>query len=328
MALPGAWETRGLPDFDGVVWFTRTVDVPARVMPGTLSLGVIRNIGEVWVNGLSLTPTPFAPPPAAAVGGGGGRGGGPGAAAAAPPGAGRGNAPATFPLPAGVLHQGTNTITVRVQNNRNEGGFLGPPETMFVETGDTKTPLGGTWKYRVERQTNAGALYTKAGQLAAHVAFTAEGGLAGAAGAGLPPVATQAPDVVLRLGVVPQQMKFDTAEFTVAPRQLVEVVYTNPDVMQHNFVVGAPGTLTQIGEAGDRMAASPTGLAQQYVPDIPQVIFSTRLLEPGQTVTVQFKAPAAPGQYPFVCTFPAHWRTMNGILNVVVPAGRGGRGAP
>ena len=28
MQVPGNWESRGLPDFDGVVWFTRTVDVP------------------------------------------------------------------------------------------------------------------------------------------------------------------------------------------------------------------------------------------------------------------------------------------------------------
>ena len=59
---------------------------------------------------------------------------------------------------------------------------------------------------------------------------------------------------------------------------------------------------------------------------MPQVLFSTKLLEPGQTVTFQFRAPATAGQYPFVCTFPAHWRTMNGLLNVIMPAGRGGRG--
>ena len=54
-----------------------------------------------------------------------------------------------------------------------------------------------------------------------------------------------------------------------------------------------------------------------------QVLVSTRLVDPGQTVTVQFRAPTQPGQYPYVCTFPAHWRVMNGILNVIVPAGRG-----
>jgi len=311
MQVPGNWESRGLPDFDGVVWFTRSFDWTG-APPSTLSLGTLRNTGEVWINGQSVTPTPLAP--------GAGRG-------AAPPGGGRGNVVPTFAIPDGVVRSGKNTITVRIQNGRNEGGFLGTPDVMYVEASEnSRVPLAGTWKYRVERQTNAGALYTKPGQLAAHVAFTAEGGAAGAAGSSLPAVAPQAPDVVVRLSVTPGQMKFDKTELNVAPGQLVEVVYTNPDVMQHNFVLGAPGSLNAIGEAGDRLAASPTGLAQAYVPDLPQVLFSTKLLEPGQTVTFQFRAPAAAGQYPYICTFPAHWRTMYGVLNVITPAGRGGRG--
>jgi putative membrane-bound dehydrogenase-like protein len=337
MQVPGNWESRGLPDFDGVVWFTRTINGPQGSAANVVSLGAIRNISEVWINGMSIAPTPFSPAtPAAAVPGPGagvagasgvgreGRGTAPGASPA--PTSGRGNAPATYTLPADALRSGSNTITVRIQNPRNEGGFIGTPEAMYIQAGETRIPLAGTWKYRVERQTNAGSLYTKAGQLAAHVAFTAEGGLAGAAGAGLPPVAAPAPDVVLQLGVIPNQMKYDRTELTVASGQLVELVFTNPDVMQHNFVLGAAGSLTQIGQAADRLAASPTGLAQQYVPDSAQVIFATKLLEPGQTMTFQFRAPAAPGQYPYVCTFPSHWQVMNGILNVVAPGGRGGRG--
>jgi azurin len=222
-------------------------------------------------------------------------------------------------------NKSANTITVRVLNTRNEGGFMGAPESMYIEAAGSRTPLAGTWKYRVERQTNAGAMYTKAGELGAHVAFVAEGGTAGAAGAALPPAAVQAPDVILRLSVVPGQMKFDKSEFTVAPGQLVEIVYTNPDLLQHNFVLGQAGSLAEIGQASDRLASSPTGLAQQYVPDIPVVMFSTKLLEPGQTVTFQFRAPAAVGQYPYVCTFPSHWQMMNGTLNVVAPL-QGGRG--
>jgi len=315
MQVPGAWESRGLPDFDGVVWFTRSFDWSGGA-PSTLSPGPLRNTGEVWINGQSLTPAPFVPgaargaaPPAAGQGGG------------------RGNALPTYAIAEGVIRPGRNTITVRIQNQRNDGGFLGTPDVMYVEGAEnTRVPLAGTWKYRVERQTNAGALYTKPGQLAAHVAFTAEGGAAGAAGSALPAVAPQAPDVAVRLSVVPGQMKFDKAELNVAPGQLVEVVYTNPDSMQHNFVLGAPGSLMEIGEGGDRLATSPTGLAQGYVPDVPQVLFSTKLLEPAQTVTFQFRAPAKAGQYPYICTFPAHWRTMNGVLNVIMPAGRGGRG--
>ena len=312
MQVPGNWESRGLPDFDGVVWFTRSFEWTG-ASPSTLSLGPVRNTGEVWINGQSLTPAPFVP--------GAARG-------AAPQGGGRGNAVPTYAIPDGTVRSGKNTITVRIQNQRNDGGFLGTPEVMYVEAdNNNRVPLAGTWKYRVERQTNAGALYTEPGQLAAHVAFTAEGGAAGAAGAALPAVAPQAPDVAIRLAVIAGQLKFDKAELNVAPGQLIEVVFTNPDVMQHNFVLGAPGSLNAIGEAGDRLATSPNGLAQGYVPDLPQVLFSTKqLLEPGQSMTFQFRAPSAPGQYPYVCTFPAHWRTMNGILNVVAPGGRGARG--
>jgi azurin len=97
--------------------------------------------------------------------------------------------------------------------------------------------------------------------------------------------------------------------------------------MQHNFLLGAPGSLDTIGLAADKLAQSPNAVAQQYVPEIPQVLYATKLVDPGQTLTFQFKAPAEQGQYPYVCTFPGHWRLMNGILRVAAPAGRGGRGS-
>ena len=63
MQVPGNWESRGLPDFDGVVWFTRTIDVPAAAATGatSLSLGAMRNTGEVWVNGQLITPAERRP---------------------------------------------------------------------------------------------------------------------------------------------------------------------------------------------------------------------------------------------------------------------------
>jgi uncharacterized protein len=311
MEVPGNWEARGLPDFDGVVWFTRTVDVAQPGAEDVLSLGRIANTAEVWVNGLSVTPLP---PPAAPAGAGpAGRGAG----------GGRGGPP-PYGLPPGTLRAGENTITVRITNTRNEGGFLGAPDTMYLQTGATRIPLAGTWRYRVERQTNAGALYSRPGELAAHVAFAAA---PVAAGAALPePVVAEAPDVIIPLSVTVGEMQFDKTEITVAPGQLVEIVFSNPDSMQHNFLLGAPGTLQQIGLAADDLARSPAGVTQQYVPEIPQVLFASTLLDPGDTLTFQFRAPAQPGDYPYVCTFPGHWRIMNGTLHVVAPAGRGGRG--
>ena len=33
---------------------------------------------------------------------------------------------------------------------------------------------------------------------------------------------------------------------------------------------------------------------------------------------IVFDVPNQPGEYPYVCTFPNHWRTMNGVMHVVV----------
>ena len=82
------------------------------------------------------------------------------------------------------MRPGINVLTVRISNNRNDGGFLGAPADLFVESGGAKTSLAGAWKYRVERQTNAGPLYVKPKDLATHVAFIKSGTLASGAAAG------------------------------------------------------------------------------------------------------------------------------------------------
>jgi azurin len=198
---------------------------------------------------------------------------------------------------------------------------------MFVQAAEAQAPLAGAWKYRIERQTNAGALYDRPGLLAAHVAYASAPSDTTAALS--EQVVKAAPDVVIRLSVTSGQMQFDKTELTVAPGQLVELVFTNPDAMQHNFVLGASASLQIIGTAADDLAKTPNGPSQQYVPQIQQVLFATKLVEPNETITVQFKAPSQAGQYPYVCTFPGHWRIMNGVLNVQAPQGRGrGGGRP
>ena len=326
--LPGNWEANGLPGFDGVVWFTRTLTVPPGPMPDTISLGPVRNSATVWVNGIVVSPQ--------AVPGGGRGGGARGQGAGRSPGQVLRPTPASvavelvYPIPAGTLKTGENAITVRVQNSRAEGGFIGRPGDMYVLAGQSRTPLSGTWKYRVERSANTGPLYSKPGELVAHLAFSASGGINSAA-AGALPVERAVPDLVLQLGTIPNEMQFSTRELTVQTGQLVEIVFSNPDQMQHNFVVGTPGSLEIIGAAADVLAMQPGAASTGYVPDIVQVIVKTPLVDPGQSFTVQFRAPDQAGQYPYVCTFPAHWRVMNGVLNVVEPPGRGrgagGRGA-
>ncbi len=116
---------------------------------------------------------------------------------------------------------------------------------------------------------------------------------------------------------VPHQMLYDKKEFTVAAGQPVAVVFQNNDLMPHNFVIGAPGSLEAIGTAAEAMALQPGAQEKSFVPELPAVLQVIRLLLPGETATLRFVAPSAPGDYPFVCTFPGHWRVMNGVVHVV-----------
>ncbi len=90
--------------------------------------------------------------------------------------------------------------------------------------------------------------------------------------------------------------------------------------MQHNLVIGKPKTLEVIGAAADKMITAKDGAEKNYVPAIPQIVASTPLVNPDQTYRLIFTAPAQAGDYPFVCTFPGHWRIMNGVMKVVAPA--------
>ncbi|QJW89533.1 dehydrogenase [Spirosoma taeanense] len=122
---------------------------------------------------------------------------------------------------------------------------------------------------------------------------------------------------VVRLKTVREEMRYDKKEFTVTAGKQIELVLENPDAMQHNVVIGKPKSMDAIGAAADKLITAKDGAEKSYVPSIPQVIAATPLVNPDQTYRLKFTAPAAPGDYPFVCTFPGHWRIMNGVMKVV-----------
>jgi putative heme-binding domain-containing protein len=111
------------------------------------------------------------------------------------------------------------------------------------------------------------------------------------------------------------QMLFDRKQFSVEAGKSVEIVFDNVDIMPHNFVVTAPGAMLEVGQLAEKMG--PAGQAKDFIPDTPKVLFSTRLLLPGQFAKLQFTAPDKVGAYPYVCTFPGHYLIMNGVMNVV-----------
>ena len=121
----------------------------------------------------------------------------------------------------------------------------------------------------------------------------------------------------VRIGTVFEQMSFDVRWFAVEAGKPVQIVFTNPDAMSHNLVVGKPGSLKEIGTAGGAMTPSADPKVKPFVPDSPLVLQATRLLNWGETERLSFVAPTEPGEYIFVCTFPGHFARMYGVMLVV-----------
>jgi putative membrane-bound dehydrogenase-like protein len=121
----------------------------------------------------------------------------------------------------------------------------------------------------------------------------------------------------IKIKSIKEAMKFDLKEFTVKAGQTVEITFENPDAMAHNMVIVKPKMMAKVGQAGDKMMKDKKGLEKNYVPAMPEVLFSTPLVNPGQTYKLTFKAPETVGDYPYVCTFPGHWTLMNGLMKVV-----------
>jgi putative heme-binding domain-containing protein len=87
--------------------------------------------------------------------------------------------------------------------------------------------------------------------------------------------------------------------------------------MPHNFVVTQPGALEEIGLLAESSATQPGALERNYVPRSKKILLASRLLQPRDSQKIAFTAPSNPGVYPYVCTYPGHWRRMFGALYVV-----------
>ena len=116
-------------------------------------------------------------------------------------------------------------------------------------------------------------------------------------------------------------MKFDVSTIEAKPGQ--KLIITLKDVgstpkfsMGHNFTVLNKGTnVNKFIEAGAEHAAN------SYLDPAMKgnIIATTKLLGPGESDTITFKAPMVPAEYDFVCTFPGHYAVgMKGKL-IVAP---------
>lgn len=109
-------------------------------------------------------------------------------------------------------------------------------------------------------------------------------------------------------------LAFKPAALTAAAGSQVSVTFKDASAsQQHNWVLvkGGDDVATKVDEAG--VTAGP---AKGYIPDDPNIVSNTKLLNGGESGTATFTAPAA-GTYTFLCTFPGHYAAgMKGTLTV------------
>ncbi len=120
--LPAALGPEGLDQFDGVVYFRRSIDLPEGWAGKDLqlSLGPIDDYDDVWFNGRHVGSTHDD---------------------------GKWNVPRVYDVPGEAVKAGANVIAVRMVDQSGPGGVFGSPEQMFAQMGDAKVLLAGPWEY-------------------------------------------------------------------------------------------------------------------------------------------------------------------------------------
>jgi azurin len=112
-------------------------------------------------------------------------------------------------------------------------------------------------------------------------------------------------------------LSYDTPGFTVKSGQPVKVTFSNESVLPqpHNLCICQPGSKEDMIVQAGKMATDPNGFAKGFIPDTPLILWHTKLINPKESQTLEFTAPA-PGDYPYLCTFPGHTAIMNGVMKV------------
>jgi uncharacterized cupredoxin-like copper-binding protein len=125
-----------------------------------------------------------------------------------------------------------------------------------------------------------------------------------------------AEDQEITIGTLHGKMRFDVDSFQVKPGATVRLTLKNTDEMQHNLLILTPGEGMPLEIAQKAWALGAEAVKKSFVPDGPEVLFHTRIVDPQQSDTISFTAPDKEGDYPFVCTLPGHAFSMKGVMRV------------
>lgn len=115
------------------------------------------------------------------------------------------------------------------------------------------------------------------------------------------------------------QMQYNVKAFEVTEGQKVVLSFKHigqlPAIaMGHNVVILKPGT--EVPAFATKCApARDTEYIPQDEESNKQIVAHSKLLGGGESDEITFTAPA-PGEYPFICTFPGHFAIMQGVMTV------------
>lgn len=122
-AVPYAWKDSELRDFDGVVWYRRSVALPPEFVGKelTLELGPIDDMDLTFVDGVQVGGIDDL---------------------------GRWTTPRRYTVPAKLAHAGELQLAVAVVDTGGEGGICGAAEQLRLSCGDRSVPLAGEWRWQ------------------------------------------------------------------------------------------------------------------------------------------------------------------------------------
>ncbi|MCB1119942.1 MAG: multicopper oxidase domain-containing protein [Verrucomicrobiae bacterium] len=114
------------------------------------------------------------------------------------------------------------------------------------------------------------------------------------------------------------QMKYNITAFEVPAGSTVRIEMENigklpAQAMSHNFVVLEPDT-----DPNSFSLTAAQARASNFIPEsmTDSILAHTQLLGPGESDSIEFEAPP-PGDYTYLCSFPAHYQTgMTGTMSV------------
>ena len=122
MKGPGLMQEQGLEGFNGIVWFRKTIDIPANWAGKelTLNVGVIDDNDFTYFNGVQVGHTEGW------------------------------MAPRSYKIPKELVKGGKAVIAVRVMDTGGTGGINGSPESISLHRSETDAvQLAGDWKYQI-----------------------------------------------------------------------------------------------------------------------------------------------------------------------------------